>query len=269
MNIFEFDNYKNCINKWISLQQSQGHGQLRRMALHLKVNSVVMSQIFRGQRDLTLEQALDLCYYIGFTEIERDYFLLLVQKARAGTEKLKKVLDQQINQLAKSAQVLKNRIQHQKLSDENKAVFYSHWYYSAIRLGVSIPSLKTNSLIADYLKLDRLLVSKVLDFLIENELIINQKNGFAMGPQITHVGNDSPFVNRHHNNWRIQGLKAMDHHKEDDFFYSGPMVLSNSLAKEIRKSLIDIVEKTTKKVGPSNSETLKCLNIDWFGVGDK
>ena len=80
MNVFEYKNYKHCVNSWISLQPKAGHGQLRQLALHLGVNSVVMSQVFRGDRDLTPEQALGVTQFMGLSELERDYFFLLVQK---------------------------------------------------------------------------------------------------------------------------------------------------------------------------------------------
>jgi uncharacterized protein (TIGR02147 family) len=266
MNLFGYNDYKKYVNDWIDDQPSNGHGQLRQMSLHLQINSVVMSQVFRGDRDITLEQALELGQFIGFTDIERDYFLLLVQKARAGTEKLKKVLQIQIETLATSALSLKNRIKHQKFSDEDKAVFYSHWYFSAVRLGVSLPHLNNISSLAEYLDLDRALVSKVFIFLLKNKLIVENEKGFDMGPQVTHVGHDSPFVNRHHSNWRIQALRAMEKSRETNLFYTGPMALSNSVAKEIHQTIVDLIEKSTKKVAASDSETLRCLNIDWFEV---
>ncbi len=266
MILFEYNDYKKYINDWINEQPNHGHGLLRQISLHLRVNSVVMSQVFRGDRDLTLEQALELCLYIGLTDIERDYFLLLVQKDRAGSDKLKKVLQIQIENLAASALSLKNRIKHQKFSDEDKSIFYSQWFYSAIRLGTSMPNLNNIGSIAEYLNLDRILVSKVITFLLKNKLILENQNGFSMGPQVTHVGHDSPFVNRHHTNWRIQSLKAMEKNKDTDLFYTGPMALSNKMTKEIHQTIIEVIEKTTKKVAASDSETLRCLNIDWFSI---
>ena len=94
MTIFDYQNYKQFVNEWIALQKGGGHGQLRQLSLHLGINSVVMSQVFRGERDLTLEQALGVSEYIGFTEMERDYFLLLVQKERAGNHQLKAIFQQ-------------------------------------------------------------------------------------------------------------------------------------------------------------------------------
>lgn len=268
MVIFDCHDYKKCVNDWIASQPRGGHGQLRQLALHLEINSVVMSQVFRGDRDLTLEQALGVTKFMGLSELERDYFLLLVQKSRAGSHDLKTVLEKQLETLRSTAQALKNRVKHQKLNDEDRATFYSQWYYSAVRLGVSIPDMGTVSAIAHYLKLDRSLVSKVVEFLLKHQLVIEEKGKLNMGPQVTHVGHDSPFVNRHHANWRLKSLQAMEKVEDVDLFYTGPMALSNQAALDIRKMLVELVEKSTKKASASDSEVLRCLNIDWFGVGE-
>lgn len=267
MVVFEYHEYKKCVNDWIGSQPHGGHGQLRKLALYLEINSVVMSQVFRGHRDLTLEQALGVTKFMGHSELERDYFLLLVQKNRAGSYELKSVFEKQLDTLRVTAQSLKNRVKHQKFSDEDKATFYSQWYYSAVRLGISIPSLGTVSAIADHLKLDRPLIAKVVEFLLRHKLIVQDQVGMKMGPQVTHVGHDSPFVNRHHTNWRLKSLQAMENITDLDLYYTGPMALSENAANEIRKLLVDLVEKSTKKAANSDSEVLRCLNIDWFGVG--
>lgn len=268
MNIFDYDHYKVCINEWIKSQPHNGHGQLRQIALHLNVNSVIMSQVFRGDRHLTLEQALSVSQYLGLTEMERDYFLVLVQIERAGTYELKNVLKEQLEKIKLSSQSLKNRIHHQKFSEKEKATFYSQWYYSAIRLAVSIPKLNSISMLADHLRLDRILVSKVLEFLKFNKLIVTKEKWFDIGPRVTHVGHDSPFVTQHHSNWRIKGLQKMEVQDQPDLFYTGPMALSKEDTVEIRKLLVDLISKSTRIASQSDSETLQCLNIDWFKVGD-
>ncbi len=266
MNVFEYRSYKRCVNDWISEQKGGGHGQLRRLAIHLGVNSVVMSQVFRGDRELSLEQALGVAAYIGFTEMERDFFLLLVQKDRAGTHDLKLVFEKQMQALNAASQSLKNRVKHQKFTDEDMATFYSQWYYSAIRLGVSIPKLNSTSAIADHLNLDRPLVAKILEFLLKHKLIVEKDGHIDIGPQVTHIGHDSPFVNRHHSNWRLRSLQAMEKITDTDLYYTGPMALSNEAALSIRELLIELVEKSTKLASASDSEVLRCLNIDWFKV---
>ena len=187
MNTFDYHDYKPFVNDWIKAQPKGGHGQLRQLALSLGINSVVMSQVFRGDRELTPEQALGVTKFTGLSELERDYFLLLVQKGRAGNHELKSVLEKQLEGMRITAQALKNRVKHQKFTDEDRATFYSQWYYSAVRLGISIPKLNSVSAIADYIQVDRALVAKVMEFLLKHKLVLEEKGKLNMGPQVTHI----------------------------------------------------------------------------------
>lgn len=266
MTLFDYSSYKSFVNDWISRQPKKGHGQLRQLSLKLKINSVVMSQVFRGSRDLTLEQGLGVCQFLGLSELERDYFLLLVQKNKAGTHELKQVLESQLEKLREIAKALKNRITHQKFSDESKATFYSQWYYSAIRLAASLEKLNSADSIAQHLNLERALVAKVLEFLLRNKLVVETKKGLDRGPQVTHVGHDSPYVNRHHLNWRLKALQSMETVSDSHLFYTGPMALSHEAASEIHKMLIDFVQRSTSRAAASESQVLRCLNFDWFPI---
>jgi adenylosuccinate lyase len=49
------------------------------MAQAIGSTSTIMSQVFKGDRQLTLEQASDLCRFFGFTELETEYFIALVE----------------------------------------------------------------------------------------------------------------------------------------------------------------------------------------------
>jgi uncharacterized protein (TIGR02147 family) len=265
-NVFDYEDYKLCVNDWISSQPRGGHGQLRQLASHLNVNSVVMSQVFRGARDITSEQAVGVARYMGLTVQERDFFILLIQRARAGSKELADIITTHIESARLRAQSLKNRIKHSKFTDEDRATFYSQWYYSAIRLGVSIESANTITSISERLKLERGIVSKVVSFLLEHKLIVEKNGKFNIGPQITHVGHDSPFVNRHHTNWRLKALQSMERVTDDQLFYTGPMALSTHAANTIRKELIQLIERVTQTAADSQSEVLACLNLDWFRI---
>ena len=267
--IFDFNDYKKAVNHWIQNQTRGGHGQLRRMAQHLRVNSVVMSQVFRGSRDLTLEQALGVAEYMGLREHERDFFLLLVQNSRAGSHGLRRVFQKQIQKTQEDAQALKNRVEHQTFDEAQKARFYSHWSYSAVRLGLSVPALQSPDGIARHLGLSRSTVADVMEFLLRHRLIQEDDGKFFLGPQVTHVGHDSPWVNRHHTNWRLQGIRALDQTSDKDLFYTGPMSLSQQASEQIRKLLIGLIEKATKIAVDSDSQDLRCLNLDWFSIGDR
>jgi uncharacterized protein (TIGR02147 family) len=263
--VFSFSSYKDFVNAWIQAQPKGGRGQLGKLAKSLRIHAVVMSQVFRGSRDLTLEQAVGVADFLGLSEGERDYFWLLVNHSRAGTRELQAMIGRQLEALRRESQFLKARIKHKEMSESEKSTFYSHWYYSGIRLSASIDKLNTTEAIADFLDLDPRLVTRVLQFLRDNRLLVETGGKMQLGPQVTHVGHDSPYVSRHQTNWRLQGLKSLERGREGDLFYSGPMVLSEQDAAAIREELLTLIERTTRRAARSPSEVLRCLNLDWFG----
>jgi uncharacterized protein (TIGR02147 family) len=265
MSVFQHTDYKESVLAILDSMPKKGYGQFRKIAQHLNINSVIVSQIFKGDRDLTEEQAFDLADYFGFTDLETKYFLLMVQVQRAGTQRLKQHLKKEMSEIKEKAQDLKNRVSREKiLTDEAKSIFYSHWYYSGIRLLTSIPSFDNADSIAEKLKLPRSTVVRTLEFLKEYQLVIEEKDKFKMGPRTTHLESTSPHIARHHANWRMQGISKMDSIQPNELFYSGPMALSEEAADWVRAQLVDLIQKVVVKVSDSESERLACLNIDWF-----
>ncbi len=91
-----------------------------------------------------------------------------------------------------------------------------------------------------------------------------ENNKLSYGPHRTHIGKDSPFVVKHHQNWRIKGFQSMELRRDEDLFYTEPMALSREAAEKVRLMLPGIIEEILAIIGPSESEEVRCLNIDWF-----
>src|ERR1700722_17374575 len=92
----------------------RGDGQLAKMAEYLGVNSSLMSQVFNGDRDLSEDQGYKVSQFMGLNKRESYYFVLMVQKERAGPRELKQLLLDQIENMQKEAKALKHRIQPEK-----------------------------------------------------------------------------------------------------------------------------------------------------------
>ncbi len=268
MEIFENDDYKAIVTGLVSEMPKKGRGQWTKMAQHLGLHNVVLSQIYRGDKQLTVEQAWDTAEYLGFSELESEYFLLLVQKSRAGNFRLEQYFEEKIKEVRTKSLDLKKRLKQDKeLTEETRAIFYSNWYYSGIRLGTDSPEINTVEELSRRLDLPLNLVKRVVDFLLQNNLCVKENNKLSMGPARIHIGADSPLVTRHHMNWRLKAIEKMssvDHRNE--MFFTGPYSLSKSLLPKIRKHLVQVIDQCTSDVVESESETLACLNIDWFEI---
>lgn len=265
MTVFDYQNYKDFYLSYLQNLSKKGHGNFRKLAHHLNVSPVIVSQIFKGDRHLSLEQAYEATSFFGFNKMESRYFLLLVQKERAGTHKLKKELLEQIKELQEKAQNLQNRIPKiTQLSEASKVTYYSQWYYGALRLFCDIAQGSTAEELAARFQLPITTVRRIVDFLLENSLCIEVKGRIQRTPLSTHLEASHPLVFRHHHNWRIKALQHMEQMNENNFFFTGPMVLSEEAIQQIRQTLVSTIEKVTKITVESRSETLACLNVDWF-----
>ncbi len=266
--IYDFIDYKRFVSAWISEQPKGGRGQLTKLANTSGLHKASISHIFKGEHSLSLEQAHRIALYLGLDKDETSYFLLLVNYGRAGTANLREFLKKQIEEIKNERAKLLSRVTRSKeLSSEERAIFYSNWAYSAIRILSSIQGMQTRESIFQRLGLSRTFGNQIIEFLLSTELCIESDGKLGMGPQMTHLEAESPLISRHHGNWRV---KAMERHPmlrpANELAYSAPMSLSEADVHKVRALLADLVQKVDEVVSPSACERMYCLNLDWFEV---
>ncbi len=265
MVVFQYDGYKPCVNDWVQSQPKGGYGVYSRMADSLATTPVVISQVFRGERDLNLEQAVKLAQFMSLDTLETDYFLLLVQKERAGSHELRQILTRQLGEIRTRGTAIKNRITHRQLSDEDKSLFYSSWHFIATWLAATLPAFASTRELAHHFRVPESELTATLRFLLDRGLLVKKGAHFEFGENVIHVPHDSPHVLKHHLNWRMKALQSMDQRREADLHYTAPMAMGEELCAELREEILQFIQKQTKRVAASPSERLVCLNIDFFG----
>lgn len=270
ISIFEYEDFREWVRAWLKAQPKQGHGLMGQIAKRLRVSSVLVSQVFSGQRELKAEHAFALAEFLNLSPIELEYFLRLVEISKAGTEDYRLHLSKSLNLLRQQSQPLKSRLKPDaELSDEARARFYSHWSYSAIRLLTDIPDYQDIASIAERLRLPVAWVRDVLGFLVHYGLCDFNGDRYQMRAKSTHLEADSPwFVNRQ-THWRQQAQKALEFAPSEALFYSGPMIISDADAEWVRERLVGLIKEVTARAVVSKSEDLHCLNLDWFRVGQR
>ena len=265
--IFEYMDYKKWVNDRISSMPKGGRGQYMRIVEHLGTSSAIVTQIFKGDRELTPEQAVLLCDHFGLSKLERQYFLLLVNYSRAGSHRYRKILEEEILEFQVRAREIKSRVpQNKELSEEAKAILYSNWYYLAIWSLTAIPGFETLDLIVDRLNLSRAKGNQALEFLVRHGLI-NEHNGkLEIGPTLIHLESTSPNIPRHHQNWRNRAFLKYEAFEQNDVAYTAPITLSKKDAVVMREKVLKFVSETLELIKDSPSEELYCLCLDWFRI---
>lgn len=243
----------------------KGRGQLTKLAAHLNVNTTLISQVMTGGREFSEEQALDAAEFFGLLGLEKEYFLLLVQFERAGTQKLKKHIQEKLQILKQSSLELKNRVVADKtLSEEQKTTFYSTWLFSAVRMFCSLDHGKTLDDVIQKFQIDRLQALMVLKFLLDSGLCVEKNGMYKLGTQSTFIEQTSPHYMKHLSNWRLKAISAAESPKTENFLVTAPMSLSKEDYELIREKLMKMLKEVIATVKDSKEETVACLNIDFF-----
>lgn len=265
VSIFDFSNYREYLTAWIADKPQAGRGVKGQFAKALNSSSTLISLILNGTKAMNLEQASDLADFMGLNELETDFLFLLVERERAGHHRLEAKLDKKIQLAQQQARKISARVKKDAtLTDEQTAIYYSSWVYTGIRNLVATGDYKDAAQIAQRLHLPVSTVMRTLHFLLEHSLIIQKDGKLVAGPTYTHVDAESPFVNKHRQNWRYRGFTMMEQKNENDVFYSCPMSISAKDAEQIRKKILGYIQEVLEVMRPSPSEKVYCLNIDWF-----
>ncbi|MGZ3748396.1 MAG: TIGR02147 family protein [Pseudobdellovibrionaceae bacterium] len=267
MAIFEFNNYKIFLKSEIKARPGSGRGELSRLADYLGVNATMVSQVMAGPKDFTLEQAKKVAEYFALPKLDTDYFLILVQIERAGSEDLKTYFREKRDEIKKqSLQVSKRIVSEKKLNDVEKSIFYSSKLYSAIHLFTSIKEGVSLEEILERFDISRLLAQEIMQFLLLTELCIYEKGRYKMGTQSTHIDKGSPFLIKHHSNWRISAIQKSESLKDEELMFTANISLSRRDFEKIRDLLMQTIQEISKTVKDSTAEDIANLNIDFFWI---
>lgn len=265
--VYDFSNYREYLAKRLKEMPNKGYGQMSELSRFIGVHTTLISQILKGHKDLTTDQAILACEFFGLSSLESEYLVLLVNHDRAGNSSARRFYKNKIQKVKEQSQNIAERVTADiKLSEEQRAVFYSDWVYSAIRQSVALPNINTIEAIAKYLDLPTEKISGCLNFLLQTGLCEVAGKKIIVGPSSTHIESSSPWVNVHHINWRNRAIHSLNSGSTADLHYTSPVTLSATDSELIKERLIQLVESFRATVDPSPSEKMYCLNLDWFHV---
>jgi uncharacterized protein (TIGR02147 family) len=267
MKILEFEDYKKFVLHELKNRPKAGHGQFLKIAQALGIHTTMVTHIFRGDLHLNPEQCLGLADYLGLNENETEYFVNLVQFARAGNRRTKQYFQNQLTIQREKSLSLQIRLERKNaLGEADQAILYSSWLYSAVRLLSAIPKFQTRAALAERLNLPLMKINKALEFLLSRGLCEEAENKIKYGSIKTYVSHESPLAVRHHANWRAKAMEQFDRLTEKELVFTSPVVINETDFLRIREEIVQLIEKFKEVAEPSPSEELYCLNVDWVKI---
>lgn len=263
--LLNYQDYKLYLRDRLELLSKKERGWKKKVADLLGCQASYLSQILKGKPDLTLEQAHKLNQLFVHDKVESRYFIVLVEIGRATSIELKKFFREQIAEMQKARFDLQKRFADtQQLPKEVMDRYYSAWFYSAIHISLAIPELRVPTAIARKFNLPLELVNEVLEFLLNYGLAKKELDQYLYASTKLHLSRDSIFIQRHHINWRSQSLQSVEKNIPTDLHYSTVFAISRSDFDKIKDTLVQAIESARKIIGPSDSEEVCAIALDFF-----
>ncbi len=265
MKLFSFNQPRALIRYWLSTLPQKGRGKITDIGAALNVSPNQVSQMLSGHRKMTLEHAVELADFMKLTPTESDFFIALVEFENAGTNKLKNYWKAKADSIRKTGLSVQMNIKPEKELDElAKAQFYSSHLFSLVRLYCSVGKGKTVEEICEAFNLERSATSEILNFLIAEGLVVYKNGIHKMGLQSTHVPQGSPYLYRHHTNWRIESLKHLDKVRDEELVFTCPCSLDEKTFVKLKEKFLQLISEAGDLVRASDSDEVACINIDLF-----
>ncbi len=269
IDIYKYNHYRDYLKACLP---SKGHhrGGRSRLALKLGCQPGYISLVFSGQSDFSLEHGCLVADFLHLNEEEKDYFLLLINKDRAGSKSLENHFETKIKKIQKEKTEIKSRIiTSHELSHEEQLLYYENWLLTAVHMCTLIPQLRNASAMSDYLStpIDR--IKSAIDVLIKIGLIEQEKGSFHSTQKRIHIGEKGLALKCHHTNWRHQAIASLDNLSSEDLHYSSVMSISKKAALQIKQIILKSIQDSEPVIKDASDESIHCLTIDLFELGQK
>jgi uncharacterized protein (TIGR02147 family) len=264
--VFEFLDYKEYLKQALATSGKQ-RGLRSRLAHQLNCQTGFISQVLNGHVHFTAEHLIQINDFLGHTEEEGRYFMILFHYNRAGNEKLREFYLAQIQEIREKRQIIRNRIAVKNtISSEHQMIYYSSWLYAAIHILLSLPEYQNRMAVASYFKLPLLDASEKIDFLLKSGLIIEQDGILQISNTRIHLSKESPMLSRHHTNWRLRAAQSLDSVDKEALHYSSVICLSKKDAQRIKFIMLEALEKSEGILQESNVEAVYAVCMDLFSI---
>ncbi|WP_413587062.1 TIGR02147 family protein [Bdellovibrio sp. HCB274] len=263
--VFEYSHYRSYLR--MRLESAGRRGSKAQIATEMGVQATYVSQVLQENAHLSLEQAEAANVFLNHTSQESHFFLLLVQKDRAGTKSLRDYFQTQLDEILKTRMVLTERLgKSTQLDEKDRSWYYSSWIPSAIHIATTIPTLRTVGDLAKAMQLSSEKVMETLERLENIGLVRKEGLQFLPGEQQIRIGKDSHYILKHHTNWRLQAMQSLEHENLKELHYSAVVSLSAKDVDKIKDLLLESLKANVEIIKDSKEEELYCLTMDFFSL---
>jgi len=264
LTIFHYQSYKTYLEAVLSER-----GRKKSLCDFIPIQTAFFSNVLKGKNNLSLEHGIRVCEFLNLNEKESHFLMLLLQFEKAGSKSLENYYLKQIKEMQREENKISSKIaSHQTIAVEDQMQFYNSWLYVAIHILCSIPAHQSRTAIRNYLKMPTTTVDPIINFMVNKGMLREENGRLSIGQYRTHLAKDSPFLIKHHTNWRLRAVQSLDFEQtgehSDDLHYSLVMSLAKSDIEKMKQIVFDAITRADSVLQSTRSEVMYSFCMDWF-----
>ncbi|MBS1957832.1 MAG: TIGR02147 family protein [Bdellovibrionales bacterium] len=245
-----------------------GRGAKTRLAEFLGVQGSFISLVLSGKQEFSADHSIKIAEFLKLDETETGFFMTMVQRDRAGTPKLKRYYQQQLDRTIKEQSEIKVHVQGKEVetSEQDLSLYYGSWFHAAIHMAIHSAKHRTVAALVAYTQLKESQVRESIDLLVRLGFAQFDKDTVVPIDRNFHLGKRSLALRSHHTNWRNQAVRSLDDYHVDALHYSLVLNIDSETAMKIRELLLESFRKTHILIGKAKIENVYSLCVDLFQV---
>lgn len=264
--ITSFSDYKAFLRAKVS-EEAAIRGYQTKLSKAAGCTPSFLSQVLNSSVHMTPDHGAGLVGFWRLSELDGDYFLALIQEARAASAELKKMIGRSKEAIRERKFHLAKRFQVSRLSkSESEFLYYSGWHWAAIHVLLSVPKYRNLSLLAERLGISPELVGEYVQQLEKMGLVEKRGNSYRTAEHNIHLPKESSVGPLHHLNWRQRANESCRRKDSNSIHYTAIHGLSVADADRVSHLILKLIEESRLVVAPSKEEEVVCFALDFFRV---
>lgn len=267
--LFDHNDYKDYLRH--ILKSGEGaRGTQSALAKAIGCQSSYLYQILRGKAELTEDQSFKTTVFLKYSELEREYFLSLVQHSKAASPELRDFLKTRLKKLVENYQELHHRSDASQPARDNEfwEYYFSSILPSTIHILTSSSNYQTINAIGKKLVIDENLVLFHLKKMSAFQLVEFSAGKWIFQSPSIHFSKDSKFNYSLQIARRLEALNLLNRKgiEKDNLHFSTLFTLDAETLSQLRTMITNFVESAQTKIHQGGSDEPFVLNIDLLSL---
>lgn len=261
-------NYKQFINQTLE-NPLYGRGAKTRLAKYLNVQSSFISLVLSGPQDFSADHAIKIAEFLKLDSSEKEMFMTLLQRDRAGTSALRHYYQQQLDRLQEAQAEPKIEVKGAGeivAQEQDLAQYYGSWIHTAIHMAIHHQKFRTVATLVEETKLKESQVRESIDLLTKLGFARFDRDRVVPADRRFHLGQRSLALRSHHINWRNQAVRSLDDVQPEALHYSLVMNIDEDTARKMREILREAIHKVDGQLDRARIQNVYSLCMDLFQV---